>query len=114
MTPQEQIRAIAELDGWIHETFISQFDRKTVCDRWTRGQKGINAKQTYSIPNYLTSRDTIVSVIEEQDSSTQILIAGELYQLCRHLHRDKDVSFILATAKHLSEALLRATGKWKE
>jgi hypothetical protein len=70
------------------------------------------------LPNYLTSRDAIVPVIEKQNLSTQLNIVIHIYQMrCiksgKYWTNSDVAEIMLASAEQLSEALLRATGKWK-
>jgi len=65
-------------------------------------------QRTRYCPDYLTSRDAIVSVIEKQKSFIQRAINDRL----KHI---TDWGFTyLATPSQLCEALLRATGNWIE
>jgi len=99
MKLQDQIKAIAELDGLIYDSTCNV----------TGGLMFKHAPQrTRYCPDYLTSRDAIVSVIEKQKSFIQRAINDRL----KHI---TDWGFTyLATPSQLCEALLRATGNWIE
>ena len=99
MTIEKQMMAILELDG-----------------------KGLYECPCGNCNPYLTSRDAIVPVIEKV-CNTEELSRKFCYALFDILKRDGVVTtafsftwliVIKATAKHLCEALLRATGKWKD
>ena len=99
MKLQDQIKAIAELDGLIYDSTCNV----------TGGLMFKHAPQrTRYCPDYLTSRDAIVSVIEKQKSFIQRAINDRL----KHI-TDWGFTF-LATPSQLCEALLRATGNWIE
>lgn len=99
MTEQDQIIEIAKLDGWNYEDHC-------LC----QGCLELNNK------SYLTSRDAIVPVIEKQSWPTKVAIAGIICSLKTNseVEYSPRVATMLATPSQLSEALLRATNKWKE
>jgi hypothetical protein len=109
---EDQIKAIAELDG------ISLFDAR-VCEcafaRHSKGQMEAQDCQNISVqfPHYLTSRDAIVPVIEKQHIGIKKRIVINL-SMKLAAHPDRDCNLLLATPAQLCEALLRATGKRKE
>ena len=90
MKPEEQIKALAELDG----IFL---------DEW----RPENRKH-FKIP-YLTSYDAIIPLIQKQSYG---IIANIHDILCT----TNDTKYFLrdCSPAQLCEALLRATGKWKE
>jgi len=96
MTTEQQIKALAELDGWT-ETFWEQNDYL-----W-----GFRAGRSYSEPTpnkcYLTSYDAIIPLIQKQPLEVRDRIAT----------KGGPISFMVTPAQ-LSEKLLRATGKWIE
>ena len=103
MKPEEQIKALAELDGWtnIHDNkYGVPASGKTPPD-W-KGDGFSSASEDYILPNYLTSYDAIIPVIQKQPLEVRQRIAAS-----------GPISFMVTPAQ-LSEALLRATGKWKE
>lgn len=97
MTEQEQFLAMAELDG------------KSVQMEGCSCPQCLERHQM----NYST-RDAVIGVIEKQDRNIARAVCGWL--------SDKDVDWcvedamaaLLATPAQLREALLRATGKWKD
>jgi hypothetical protein len=111
MKPESQIKAIAELDGF-------KFNH---LGRW----QAPNLKPYHNINHdyplsYLTSRDAIIPVIEKCVINTEIEMKFNyaLYALLPkredEIHGMTYVMAVLATPAQLTEALLRATGKWIE
>jgi hypothetical protein len=113
MTPQEQIKALAELDGWSvmqHEDGL-----------WSAHNDRLNAHyhnfETEEgawciIPQaYLTSYDAIIPLIQKQSHKVQLKVRDICGNplICKHHFSEKPI-----TSAQLAEALLRATGKWKE
>jgi len=91
MTPQDQIKALAELAGWPELLFgpVNNVVRRPKTD-WM------------ICPRYLTSYDAIIPLIQKQSPETVNAVV-EYFP-----------SLINATPAQLCEALLRATGKWKD
>ena len=125
MTPEDQIKAIAELDGFQLEPkgyfYYRNGDIKGqfVGDSFTLGTK--------DEPNYLTSLDAIVPVIERATSDGKVaqnfmfelakLKFGEDWSVDNSSLLVGGVSllvYMLSTPCQLCEALLRATRKWIE
>jgi len=116
MNPSLQIKAIAELDGWTIETEASGY-------QWIH-RKDSNGKletNDFRCLSYLTSRDAIVPVIEKQPAGVKDKIRKYLWSIWYHEqcsdvtpYSEFEVWLLTATATQLSEALLRATGKWVE
>lgn len=98
MKPEDQIKALAELDGWNHIT-----DQQGG-HWWARN--GEPAVRIYDLPPYLTSYDAIIPLIQRLDSGDAVRNA-----LRRKMNNYYPFS---ATPAQLCEALLRATGKWTE
>lgn len=112
MTDNQIIIEVAKLDGfelpdsnegWNHNnplspTGISIDNHKGQCKRWVEKQ-------------YLTSRDAIIPVIEKQTPKIREYIVSCLVTLRQN---DELQDLICASAKQLSIALLKATGKWTE
>jgi serine/threonine protein phosphatase PrpC len=104
MTEQEQIKALAELDGWKH--------KPTPVGYWGDKDNGMyplslppltNLNQHFNFPPYLTSYDAIIPLIQKLDANVQ----NKFMMLC--------VGGISNyTPTQLCESLLKATGKWKE
>jgi len=119
MTPQDQIKAIAELDGWTTDTRDGR--------GWHWVKDGIDQTGISNPPPYLDSRDAIVPVIEKQSLAG---LLGDRYNFGEQLMKtlglgftrnaaDFDFFYVAervakATPSQLCEALLRATGKWKD
>lgn len=100
MTETEQVKALAELDGLYFGTEDS--DRE---ECW-RNQNGL----VVDLPNYLTSYDAIIPLIQKQDGETKNLVEDYIEE-CQTM---KTSFWYDATPAQLREALLRATGKWKD
>jgi len=115
MNPNDKIKAVAELDGWkiIPPPSEAWSDPSLKPPKKTAWFENGWDDPLY-LPAYLTSRDAIVPVIERQDDFAKIQTANYLYQVCRQIHDDKDVCFMLATPAQLCEALLRAAGRWTD
>lgn len=98
MTEQEQFLACAELDGK------------------ERQMSNCQCKECLTIYQMdYSTRDAVIAVIEKQSKQTQINIVKLLETSCIDGWYDWQViQVMLAPANRLREALLRATGKWKE
>ncbi len=99
MKEQDQIYAIAQLDGW------TERDERWFHVTYSEGQQGI---KFYNLPDYFHSRDAIVPVIEKQNDMMHCSINYWLTINLGYRH-----GFLVLPA-HLCEALLRATARWKE
>jgi len=113
MKDQDQIKAIAELDGWKQ----TEQDRQSLI-AWSEvyGEHYIDDEEYHGVPPYLSSRDAIVPVIEKQGHETKIDVINKLAEM---LGIDSDwseqgasLAILEASPSQLCEALLRATGKW--
>jgi hypothetical protein len=107
MKDTEQIIELAKLDGFcITETRTKGFYSCNKDSFYIGGYTFDVISQR--LPSYLTSRDAIVPVIEKQSKDI-------MFKMHRWLMRTHTEEFTwLAPASELSEALLRATGLWKE
>jgi hypothetical protein len=103
VTEQDQIKALAELDGL--EITGEQCDPDVgvwlQCHK--KGQDFTNTK-ALAVPEYLTSYDAIIPLIQKQEVWIRAKIAA------RH---PQGITFMSSPAQ-LCEALLRATGRWTE
>lgn len=112
MKLEDQIKAIAELDGWSNVTIYPSENNQV------DGFKPNGMGWSECLP-YTTSRDAIVPVIEKQTEEMQL---KTIYTLSKTMTHPKDWDYVTgwmllaikATPTQLCEALLRATGKWKE
>jgi len=95
MKPEEQIKALAELDGI------------KICESFACG-----CNRTLEKLNYLTSYDAIIPLIQKQNVPTITRISLNLSMAQNGTA--KAFAWLKATPSQLCEALLRATGKWKE
>lgn len=115
MTTEQQIRALAELDGK-----CSHPQDQIVSEEWEDGNDGGTdwtcklCKQDphYSpCPAYLTSYDAIIPLIQRQTTKTHMLM---FEIMCRRIHAESYEVWFESTPSQLCEALLRSTGKWVE
>lgn len=118
MNPEEQIKVLAEIDGWTDlSTDPCGQIIGTASDWGDRG--GIRYTNP---PNYLTSRDAIIGLIERCILGRKISeqkISLEIYaivarDLGKHGGDQWPTDYVSLTAPQLSEATIRAFGKWKE
>lgn len=99
MLEQDQVAALAELDGW--KQHPSQ--ENTYCLYHGTQLKKEAHWQAPVLQRYLTSYDAIIPLIQKQPLAIRDRIAT----------KGGPISF-MATPAQLAEKLLRATGKWKE
>ena len=106
MKDNEIIKACAELDGYEYHGIVGfQYDGATI--EWTKWTKG--GEVSNGVPSYLTSYDAIIPLIQKQDVKTERRIAEWL------IGRLGGYGAITRPSPAtLCQALLRATGKWKE
>ena len=99
MKPDDQIKALAELDG--REIAYGEF--VDIRQRESDGEPEILGHVPF--PDYLTSYDAIIPLIQKRGDYTQTKI--EDFMLSQ-------LKMFSVTPTQLCEALLRATGKWKD
>ena len=104
MKDQDQIKAIAELDGF--RDFKIEV-KPAITYYWAYQSGAINWE---ILPDYLTSRDAIVPVIEKNYPDTTARFLKIVINNQGYLITDSRLAF--ATPPQLCEALLRANGKW--
>ena len=122
MKPEEQIKALAELGGW---TIQVEAKTRPSGDPYSACHHGTNVwmkpgvkwnelnyqdqreylRKEFAPPQYLTSYDAIIPVIQKQPHEVKC-------NMWNHLEAESDLW--TNTPSQLCEALLRATGKWKE
>lgn len=112
MKPEEQIEALAKLDGWtdIESNYMGKFYGNQ------NGEKSSNDL----IPNYLNSYDAIIPVLKKQDD---LIKKNMIHILANIFYGDEKpenqwydcqvIAYHSATSAQLAEALLRATNLWK-
>ena len=107
MKPEEQIKALAELDGYIME--LSSPNRIPVMSLYEK-DKIIRECHMDSprMTAYLTSYDAIIPLIQKQNDYIKIRMDEEV-----RTHNTVS-AMINLTPSQLCEALLRATENWKE
>jgi hypothetical protein len=103
MKSEEQIKALAELDGcsepWLHMNGLWNYtnsDGKTILVR-----------------PYLTSYDAIIPVIQKQGNEIAKALVLEIVD-GSELADYTGLRLFHSSPTELCEALLRATGKWKD
>lgn len=105
MTNEQQIKALAELDGW---TEVTNHRSELEYKQYRVVDETIWTSLGSQMPDYLNSYDAIIPLIQKQPNDvkekTQDWLCGKqgLYL------------FVSVTPAQLCEALLRATGKWIE
>ena len=107
MTTQEIIKACAELDGWRRGTF-KDLGYATDTVIWI-SPDGNGYEQ---LPHYTTSYDAIIPLIQKQEYA----IRADIFEsfACDTSWTEHALMMLGSTPLQLCEALLRATGKWKE
>lgn len=129
MNQQDQIKALAELDG--REIAYGEF--VDIRQRESDGEPEILGHSPF--PDYLTSYDAIIPLIQKQwkvscpqNKEWAVKFIQELYRLHTHpeceeidlqdafddCHQAIYLAMMVSMPAQLCEALLRATGKWKE
>jgi hypothetical protein len=115
MKPQDIIKAIAELDGWLDvKEYIYNYDYMGDNGelKQVQGRDPLDLGRLQTLKSYLTSRDAIVPVIEKHYPDK---VAQELGKMLANQFKTANVTIaqiMCATPSQLCEALLRATGKW--
>ena len=117
MTDEQIVIEVAKLDGFTFQYGV-HVDRNNSGKLCCSDQHG----STIHVPDYLTSRDAIVPVIEKWANKNMVDFSNFVCCLRHELKLDSefelvtaDIWFCLtATPRQLCIALLRATGKYKE
>ena len=128
MNPQEQIKALAELDGWTKIVHVPSLGlTRGIPPRPVYTYEYING--TYEVPSYLTSYDAIIPVIHKKLNrytchsffdALGLLAIKDWQDIDGAPSYEGDGSYFeiwvlfKATPQQLCEALLRATGNWIE
>lgn len=110
MTPQSQIIEVAKLDG--KDNLLNK-----ILIAWANNNPLLQQRLREEGLDYLHSRDAIIGVIEKQPDSIKhdicVILCGN--SDLRKNWESKDMrTILLATPAQLTEALLRAVGKWEE
>lgn len=123
MTNQDQIKALAELDGWkeiqINPPYPPDTDERLILGDepvWSNG-KVISYICDRRCKDYPTSYDAIIPLIRKQPDhsreeflrQSQAIYKHNIGQIC-----SDGWALLSLSCQDLCEALLRATGKWKE
>lgn len=104
MKPEQQIKALAKLDGWTFRKSASLYQS----DGWwsSDGRGPFTERQMRfdgNLHRMLSSYDAIIPLIQKQSLEIRDRIAT----------KGEPISF-MATPARLAEKLLRATEKWKD
>lgn len=112
MKLEEQIKSLAELDGYIME--LSSPNRIPVMCLYEK-DKIIRECHMDSprMTAYLTSYDAIIPLIQKQDYEFKVGVYNFFTEMDAGWTTCA-VSMLDATPAQLGKALLKATGKWKE
>jgi len=114
MKPEQQIKALAELDGF--ENLDRYFKQPAsvfgkMQDMGTQDGRGesldLLGRELKPVPDYLHSYDAIIPLIQRQNENTKRLFVAWLITMLNAGQFQWD-----ATPAQICEALLRATGKW--
>lgn len=112
MRPERIIEEVAKLDGWFlhgRNSLIMYKTSDNKPDGCVTEESHIEAQK---LSRYLTSRDAIVPVIEEQERKIRRRIATLFFSV-NNDEKDNMLKLLTATPSQLCEALLRATNKWR-
>lgn len=122
MTLEQQIKALAELDGWT-EVYYFEYrggigeDDDSVPFGWYGTKNKDCIRQGQKVPNYLTSYDAIIP-LRVKVCNTSILKVAWLNSarsiLARRIKLVSDFDIASIKPDEDCEALLRATNKWKD
>jgi len=116
MKPEDQVKALADLDGWLNVHESGRLDGQLV------GYPPCGLMKYQGVPAYLTSYDAIIPLIQKHSESEKMLFGewlaealgyGEDWYEGWNMAADSFAKTLTATPAELCEALLRATGKWK-
>lgn len=124
MKTEEQIEALAELDGWTYlgqdaewQKHWIQFPREVISKL---SHEEVRKQRVWRLPDYLTCFDAIIPLVQKQALGSEKheweFINALNKIICTGFHCVRTTAFtpLAATPDQLCEALLRATGKWKE
>lgn len=115
MTPEQQIKALAELDGY--SPFYCDLSRlwswKTKDGRYRNFNQGVSEEHLVRITNYLASYDAIIPLLTKC-WKCGMFKPESFYKGLKNYYPTGLLLLTEATPSQLCEALLRATGKWKE
>jgi hypothetical protein len=106
MKPEDQIKALAELAGYIQESGFVEYDGAKLPWKLFINAAGKKHNSTDVKFCYLTSYDAIIPLIQKQTSEVQQRIHNRLQKEIWCCELNPPIKYC--------EALLRATGKWKE
>lgn len=105
MKTEDQIKALAELDGYF--PFWCDLSRlwswKSKDGKYRNLNQGLSEEHLVKITDYLISYDAIIPLIQKLGRD----VGGKVWALEGELN-------LTYSPQQLCEALLRATGKWKE
>lgn len=117
ITDQQIIIEVAKLDGFEEHPKHHYYFRNGDIN----GERVLDSfKFPEFAPNYLTSRDAIIPVIEKVVNTKEDVwnFSVNLSKILTDTDEDyqelSPVDYLLSTPKQLSTALLKATGKWTE
>ncbi len=124
MSDQEIIIEVAKLDGYLDvKEYNYNYDYCGEQGEYKQleGRHSSDLGILKSLPNYLTSRDAIIPVIEKQGMIPRVqlvdFVSEELFEHCDGSNQmsQTDMAVMLcATPRQLCIALLKATGKYHD
>jgi len=109
MTPEQQLKALAELDGFKIESRTYQYDGEL--HHYSYITQG-DGNQYNNLPSYLTSYDAIIPLVQKQNLN--VINIMRTWLVANVVIRLPFFVWLWATPAQLCESLLRATGKWIE
>lgn len=114
MRKEDQLRALAKLDGYVDiEVEHKRASVFSPCG-WMIGRiEASCCDDKLDVPDYLFSRDAIVSLIEKLPSRIQLRIVTRYLSLVRVRYDDR-VELMTAKPTKLCEATLIETETWKD
>lgn len=124
MKPEDQIKALAELDGYRQESGHMEYDGEQLPWKIFIDTSGEKFNSTDARFLYLHSYDAIIPLIQKQPWPTlcEVAIQSRIIDQKRFADAVPTMDnlegwcalMFLAQPTQLCEALLRAVGKWKE
>ena len=129
MTTEQKTKVLAELDGYSEVSDNGTAYVKDTVENWEKHRHDCIVSEEregmlfVDVPRYLTSYDAILPLIQKQLKTygDELRFQAAIYELLvANPPRGEDnpyciaVRMLCATPVQLADALLRATGKWKE
>jgi len=126
MTTNDKTIELAKLDGWLdvkEYTYKYNYMGETGELKQLQGRSEANLGHLVGLPKYLTSYDAIMPLIRKQSEKIRMEIVINFYEIKWGVRPENDSLIGIlgqanlmfnSTAEQLSDALLKATGRWVE